>query len=380
MVISIDIRLVGKGRTGDEAVFRSLTRALVSIEHDATLLLLTDEQDTDRLQWIAQELGISDQKNVEIISLPSRNRYTWNLFTIPSFLRSRHVDFFHTQYILPFFVPRRTKLFAHIHDVSFAAFPELIGWKDRFFLSLLIPRTLRIADRILAVSEFTKTEIMERYGVAGDRIVVLPNAVSDAFSVRASEADIDRVRRQYALPDRFILSVGTMQPRKNIPFLIRAFAEANKYDPTLHLVLVGKRYGYRYDTDIDAAIAQCEMADTVYFPGYVADVDLPALYAAGRAFAFPSRYEGFGIPILEAFSQGTPVIASDIPPSREVGDDAVLFFDESIAVSGEMLYNVTIDENLRSRLSERGKRRAPLFSWEKSAHLLKQLFRERANH
>jgi hypothetical protein len=123
MVIGIDIRLIGKKRTGDEAVFRALTKALICIEEEATILLLTDETDPDVMVRLGVELGIGEKKNVEIISLPSSNRYVWNFFTVPRFLRERRVDIFHTQYILPFFVPKRTKLFAHIHDISQTVFP-----------------------------------------------------------------------------------------------------------------------------------------------------------------------------------------------------------------------------------------------------------------
>ncbi len=379
MIIAIDIRLVGKKRTGDEAVCRSISRELIKIEREATLLLVTDEVNPENIQALQKELGTGGRENVEIISLPASNRYAWNMIAVPRFLRQRKVDIFHTQYILPFCVPKRTKLFAHIHDISFKVFPELISWKDRLFLSLLIPRTMRIADRIIAVSAFTKDEIMKYYRIAPERIVVVPNAVSDAFASKVRVEDIARVRKQYSLPEKSVLAVGTIQPRKGIAHLVRVFAEVRKRIPDLRLVLVGKRYGYRYDMAIDTALAECEAEEYTLFPGYIAPEDLPAVYASARVFAFPSRYEGFGIPILEAFSQGTPVIASDIPPSREVGGDAVLFFDaSSIATASEILYNVIIDENLRSRLSERGKMRAGSFSWEQSARILQKLFRERS--
>ncbi len=377
MVIAIDIRLLGKKRTGDEMVFRYLTRELVRIERDATLLLLTDETDVEKIDGLKKELGTEGRENVEIISLRSANRYMWNFLTVPKFLRSRLVDGFHTQYILPFFVPKRTKVFAHIHDISFKVFPELIGWKDRFFLALLIPRTLRIAEKIITCSEFTKAEIMRRYRVETERIVVVPNAVGDEFLSQSTTEEIARVRAKYSLPGKFVLAVGTMQPRKNIAFLVRVFAEVRSRIPDLRLVLVGKRFGYRYDMEIEHALEETDTVGDVMFPGYVNTEDLPALYAAARVFAFPSRYEGFGIPLLEAFSQGTPVIASDIPPSREVGGDAVLFFDGgTVASAAEVLYNVIIDENLRLRLSERGKERLTVFSWGKSARILRKIFHE----
>ena len=378
MVIAIDIRLLGKKRTGDEMVFRYLTRELVKLESEARLLLLTDETDPERIGMLEQELGTTGRGNVEIISLGKANRYSWNLFVVARFLRLRKVDIFHTQYILPFFVPKRTKLFAHIHDISFRVFPDLIGWKDRFFLSLLIPRTMRIADRILVPSVFTKEEIINQYRVAKDRIVVIPNAVGDEFLSQATEADIVRVRAKYSLPEKFLLAVGTMQPRKNIAFLVRVFAEVSKRIPDLKLVLVGKRYGYRYDLEIEHAIEETDTGKSVIFPGYVDAADMPAVYAGAEAFIFPSLYEGFGIPILEALSQGTPVAASDIPPSREIsGTGAGFFAPSDIASAVQMSYNVTIDEKLRSELSTHGKERINLFSWEKSARLLRDIFHER---
>ncbi len=382
MIIAIDIRLLGKKRTGDEMVSRYLTRELVKLESKARLLLLTDEMDPERIGTLEKELGTIGRENVEIISLGKSNRYSWNLFVVARFLRSRKVDIFHTQYILPFFVPKRTRLFAHVHDISFRVFPDLIGWKDRFFLSLLIPRTMRIADRILVPSAFTKEEIVNRYRVAKDRVVVIPNAVGDEFLSRANEEDIVRVREKYSLPAKFLLAVGTMQPRKNIAFLVRVFAEVSRRIPDLKLVLVGKRYGYRYDLEIEHAIEETDTGESVIFPGYVDAADMPAVYAGAAAFIFPSLYEGFGIPILEALSQGTPVVASDIPPSREISGSGVCFFDPSdIASAVQMSYNVTIDEKLRSELSVHGKERVNLFSWEKSARLLRDIFHERnLNH
>lgn len=382
MVIAIDIRLLGKKRTGDEMVSRYLTRELVKLESEARLLLLTDETDPEKIVMLEQELGTTGRGNVEIISLGKANRYSWNLFVVARFLRLRKVDIFHTQYILPFFVPKRTKLFAHIHDISFRVFPDLIGWKDRFFLSLLIPRTMRIADRILVPSVFTKEEIINQYRVAKDRIVVIPNAVGDEFLSQATESDIVRVREKYSLPEKFLLAVGTMQPRKNIAFLVRVFAEVSRQIPDLKLVLVGKRYGYRYDLEIEHAIEETGMGESVIFPGYVDAADMPAMYAGAEAFVFPSLYEGFGIPILEALSQGTPVAASDIPPSREISGSGVCFFAPSdIASAVQMSYNVTIDEKLRSELSTHRKEHASIFSWEKSARLLRDIFYERnLNH
>lgn len=379
MTIAIDIRLLGKQRTGDEMVFFHLTRELVALDRDNQYTLLTDETDAARIADISARLGLSGKENVRIVSLQTKNRYTWNMWTLPKYLRNHHIDVFHTQYIIPFFVPKRTKIFTHIHDVSFRAFPQLIGWKDRLFLSLLIPRSIRRSYRILATSEFTKSEIIHYYSVSPDKVSVLCNAVGDDFRRQATSEEVARVRKKYRLPERYLLSVGTLQPRKNIPFLIRAFAQSKLGSEEYSLVLVGNRKAHHFDTEIDRAIEETGIGDRVISPGFIESVDLPALYAAARLFVFPSLYEGFGIPILEALSQGIPVVCSDIPPFREVAPSSALFFDpRSIAGAAEILYNASIDDKWRERALADAPRTLSSFSWKESAKTLLSLFVESA--
>jgi glycosyltransferase involved in cell wall biosynthesis len=296
---------------------------------------------------------------------------------MPRFLMGNRIDVFHTQYILPVYVPRRTRVFTHIHDVSFERFPEYVRRSDRFFLSLCIPRTMRRSDRIIVPSEFTRREVMETFRVPEERIAVVRNAVEERFRAPVSSERILRVREAYGLPERFVLSVGTMQPRKDIPTLIRAFASVADRLPDMMLVLAGRRGGYHYDTGIDGSIAESGLSGRILFPGYVDDEDLPALFASARLLVFPSRYEGFGLPILEAFSAGVPVVASDIPPFREVGDDAIAYFDPgTIATLSEEMYTLLTDERRRRHVTEKGRERSLSFSWERSAALLSDLYRD----
>ncbi len=370
---AIDIRILGKKRTGDEAVFFNLTKELLALDQEHTYLLLTDERDPQKIALLQGRLGCVGQKNVRFVPLFGKNRFVWNLVTLPWFLLKHRVDTYHTQYILPFFVPKRTAVLLHIHDVSFRAFPSLIGWKDRLFLSLFIPRSLSRADRILVPSQFTKDEIKRYYGTALEKIVVIQNAFSKDFLVQ--EGDLPAVRKKYGLPEHFILYVGTLQPRKNIAFLVRAFAEVKKRLPRFHLVLVGDRKGHHFDNEIENAIRELDLSASVFFPGYVDQRDLPTFIRASSAFVFPSLYEGFGIPLLEAMSQGVPVAASDIPCFREVAGDAALYFNPlSIASCEEKLYTLLTDMSLRDNGIFLGRSRLSLFSWEKSAASLNSLY------
>jgi glycosyltransferase involved in cell wall biosynthesis len=374
--IAIDIRLLGKKRTGDEAVFFHLTKEVLKIDKENRYHLLTDETKATKIASLYARLECVGQENVRIISLSTFNRFSWNLWALPAYLFRNKTDVFHTQYILPLFSPKRTKIIIHIHDVSFRANPELIGLFDRFFLALLIPRSLRRAALILTPSQFTKDEIVKYYALSPNKIVVVSNAIGENF-LRENAGNTEKkreIREKYRLPEHFIITVGTLQPRKNIPFLINAFASLRKRLPEMRLVLVGNRSAHHTDTRIESAITSQNLGAAVIFPGFIRESDLPTVISLARAFVLPSLYEGFGIPLLEAMSQNVPIAASDIPSLREIGGEAALYFDpESIANCEERLYTLCTNQEQKMILIEHGKERVRLFSWQKSAeHLLEE--------
>jgi glycosyltransferase involved in cell wall biosynthesis len=373
---AIDVRLLGRKRTGDETVFFNLTKELLAQDRDHEYWLLTDERDRATLDTLRERLGIVGATQVHLVTLPGQNRFVWNLVTLPWFLLTHNVAVFHTQYILPLFVPARTKVVDHIHDVSFAALPQYIGWSDRLFLSVFIPIALRRADRVVVPSQFTKDEIIRYYGTSGDKIVLVPNALSLEFQA-LSQPNFEAMRQAYGLPEQYIISVGTLQPRKNLPLLIRAWSKLRERLPEVRLVLVGNRAVHHFDPDIDRAIAECNGEEGVIFPGYISASDLPAVIRMAKVFAFPSRYEGFGIPLLEAMSQDVPVVASDIPCLSEVAGPAALYFDPtSVASCEEKLYTLLTDNNVRENAISLGRGRVSLFSWRASATKLLSLYDE----
>lgn len=365
--VAIDIRVIGNKRTGDETVFFELTKKLVAEERQHHYVLLTNKTD-EELGEVLQRLGVTPEMTwVSVENFGPQNRFRWNAITLPLFLRRRKdIDVLHTQYILPFWLPKKLAVVAHIHDISFARYPELIGSKDRLFLRLLIPRTLRHAQ-IITPSEFTKQEIVEVYGVPAERITVIRNALADDFRQQAvdDESAIATVRERYKLPKTYWLYVGTLQPRKNIPFLLEALAVVHKQNSDVKLVLVGRREGHHFDTRIDETIARLGLQTSVIFPGYVAAEDLPLIYAGAELFVFPSLYEGFGLPLLEALSQGVRVAASDTAVHREVGGEQVTYFLlTDVAKTAEILYSA-------SAVLRRGKEETMAyikqFSWSLSA-------------
>lgn len=366
--IGIDIRLIGKKRTGDEVVFFNLVKNLAKIDDRNEYRLFTDITDKETLEDIARRLEINRNERFKIVSLETPGRFTWNFWTLPKYLRKNPVDIYHTQYITPWFVPSKIKIVTIIHDISFNFFPQFIKKSDLFFLKTLIPISLKRANSIIAVSEFTKKEIVSYYRTNPKKIFVAHNSIGDEFLRSYSEDEKENVRKRYGFPEKYILYVGTLQPRKNIPHLIEAFSRIKDKLPGYKLVIGGNKNAHNFDERINLKIKELSLNEDVIFPGYIADEDKAAVFAAARTFAFPSLYEGFGIPILEALSQGVNVIASDIEPLKEVGGDAVFYADNvNIDRFAKALYDVCANDSEREKKILVGLERAKLFSWQNTA-------------
>lgn len=378
MRIGIDIRNIGKQRTGDEVVFFNLVKNLAKIDGRNKYFLFTDTDDNAVLRYITTNLGIENRNNFEIVSLRSSNKFIWNLCVLPDYLKKNPVDVFHTQYITPFFVPRNIKIITHIHDISFFAHPEFIKKSDLFFLKALIPVSLKRANKIIAVSKFTKDEIVKYYKIDPEKIEVVYNAVSGDF-LRSdySGNELFEIRKKYNLPEEYALYIGTLQPRKNIPVLVESFSRIKEKFPEIKLVLAGNKKAHNFDTRIDETIERLKISDEIVFPGFVDEKDKGAIFQLAKVFVFSSLYEGFGIPILEAMSQKLPVLASDIPVHREIASDGALYFNPgSIDEMQEKLYNILADENLRENLVNLGLKRLDFFSWKKSAEKIFEIYQK----
>lgn len=375
MIIGIDIRNIGKKRTGDEVVFFNLTKNLATIDHENEYRLFTDMTDAETLENITKDLELEDKKNFEIISLPTTNRFAWNFWTLPQYLRKNPTDVYLTQYITPWFVPGKIRIFTIIHDVSFKVYPQYIKKSDLFFLNFFIPISLRRADKIIGVSKFTQEEIKKYYKIPDQKLDYVHNAVSEDFLKQdISQEKIASVRKKYDLPEKYILYIGTLQPRKNLPILAEAVHEPPLRENEVKLVIAGGK-GNNYDERIDETIKKYNLEKNVYMPGFIEEKDKAAIMAGAEIFCFPSLYEGFGIPILEAMSVDTPVIASKIPPHEEISGQAAFFFNPH--VPGELsqrISEIIRNETLKSTLSARGKKQVENFSWEKSARKMLEIF------
>jgi glycosyltransferase involved in cell wall biosynthesis len=385
MRIGIDIRMIGKKRTGDEAVFFNLVKNLATIDKKNEYFLFSDRDPEIASSAIRRKGGnyelaeeiekLNLKNNFEIIFVKKTNRFCWNFWYLPNYLCKNPVDIFHTQYIAPFWLPKNVKLVLTIHDTSFNFFPKFIKKSDLFFLKTLIPRSVRRADKIITVSESEKKNIVDFYKITPEKVACAYNGVDfERFNRAYSAEEKENIRKKYSLPEKFLLYIGTLQPRKNISVLIEALntylnTYLNKYpENDIKLVLAGNRSGRNFDRQIDQTIEKYNLRDKIIYPDWIDEDDKPALLQMAACFVFPSLYEGFGIPVIEAMAAGVPVVCSDIPVLQEIAADAALFCEaKNSREFAENILKITTDENLRNNLIEKGKNISQNFTWQKTA-------------
>jgi glycosyltransferase involved in cell wall biosynthesis len=343
-LVAIDADVLGRRRTGDETYMANLLRELAPLADREFLAAVTRRPDLV-------------PERIEAVELPARSQIARMVFGLPRVLRRLRPALGHFNYVIP--PAYRGPAVVTVHDLSFERDPSLMGPRDRFFFRTLVPRSARRADRVLAVSEQTKHDLVERYGVAEDRIVVTPNAVDPVF------------RPNGASPERapYALFVGGIQPRKDPLAAVEALA---LLDGELNLVVVGaeKRGG----DELRSALRRLGLEQRVELAGHVERDELATLYRGAACLVFPSRYEGFGLPVLEAMASGTPVVAASAGAVPEVaGDAAILVQPGDPAAIAAGIERALAD---RERLVAAGIERARSFSWGETARRTLTVYRE----
>jgi glycosyltransferase involved in cell wall biosynthesis len=350
--VALDAHSVGQRQTGNETYALNLADALAR-RPDVDLLVLQHKG----VAW-------SSHHQAKMVPLLARSP----LFRIPIELPIRawreHADLLHVQYVAPPISP--VPVVTMIHDISFEDVPGLFRRGTELRLRTLVPFAARRSRVVLTVSEFSRTRLIERYGLEPARVFVTANGVGPSWRV------LDGGERQkrlatLALPESFVLAVGNLHPRKNIVRLIKAVKSLRGGGiGDLHLVLAGQR-GWRAE-DIDRAVAQADAMRWVHELGYVSNRILEALYGQARAVAYPSIYEGFGLPALEALASGAVLVTSATTSIPEVvGDAAVLVDPTDEHAIAQGLARAVTDEELRVRLIQKGPAQAARFTWERCA-------------
>jgi glycosyltransferase involved in cell wall biosynthesis len=383
MRFSVDAHAIGQHLTGNETYIRNLLNCFDLLDRDA-----------DFVTYIAREEAVADVPARFEKKRVSVNPFVRLGYDLPRRVAEDRPDLLHVQYTAP--LRCAAPVVVSVHDVSFLEHPEYFTWFRAMQLRVTVRRTIRAASCVLTPSEFSKIRILDAYQLPDEKVVVLPNGVSSVFRPVAREAAQKSMRlagraaggaaggpasgtsggpaggtaggSAPVVPAPFILTVGDLQPRKNHLGLIRAFEDLIRAHPQLphHLLMVGKETWYA--PTVLAAAKKSQFADRIHFTGFVEDEELRRLYGACDLFVYPSFYEGFGLPILEAMACGRAVACSNTSAMPEVADSAALLFDpgsqrDLVFAMRDLLLN----PELRQRMERLGVQRAAMFSWSNSA-------------
>ena len=371
MRIAIDAHSVGTGLGGNESYATNLIEALAEIDpNNSYTLYVTRREAVERFSNRWRNFSVrATLPHTPLIRIP---------LTLSAELRRNPVDVLHVQFTSPPFSP--CPVVVSIHDLSFEHLPQTFKWRSRKQLRITVRRSAREAAHVIALSEHARQDIVETYGLAPEKVTAIPLAAADHFRPLSDDEELQRVRQTYGIVGEYILSVGAIQPRKNLSRLVDAYSRLRRATPEGNLpklVLAGK-CAWLYEETL-RTIRELQVSDSVILTGYVPDSDLPGLYSGALCFVYPSYFEGFGLPPLEAMKCGAPVIVGNQTSLPEVVGDAGLLVDpfDADAIAGA-IDQVIRDSNLRAELGRKGLARAQLFDWRETARQTLRVYQQAA--
>jgi len=362
MRIGINEVLIYRRSTGTRQREINMLPALIRQirrRRDESVVYVARDLEADALATLIGGAEATPVVRTPLPAIPTYQRLIKGLGYWPRQVLRDRLDIFHTAY---YPVPKLPiPVVLTVNDVRFVHLPETYGLARRLFLALAVPLSLRRAARIIAISRDTRNDLVQRFGVHESKIDVVHIAADARFRPVTDEDRLRGVRQRHHLPQRFILCVGHLEPRKNLLRLVQAFARLRSTgNIPHHLVILGKpAFGFAPVLD---EVAKAGIREQVVFTGYVEDDDMPAVYTLAELLAFPSLHEGFGVPVLEAMACGTPVLTSTVSALPELAGDAAVLVNplcvEDIARGIARLLN---DASLRRSLKERGFKRVDQF-------------------
>ena len=365
MRFAVDAHAIGRHLTGNEVYVRSLLSALAGLNHDSEFVAYVSADSA--AQYLPANIRTRRVATNPFIRLG---------VDLAMRVRQDRPDLLHVQYTAPLACP--VPVVVSVHDVSFLEHPEYFTRDRAWQLQFTVRRTVKRAARILTGSEFSRSSILKVYGdLEEDKVVVVPNAAASEFRPVSRDSAAAAVRERLSIGAPFVLSVGDLQPRKNQIGLIKAFARLVNAYPQLkqNLVLAGKETWFA--DQVHKAARDSGVSDRIQFFGFVSDDDLLQLYNACDLFVFPSFYEGFGLPALEAMACGRAVACSHTSALPEVVDGAAILFDPyAVDEIVRALADLLLDRELRARTERLGLQRAAHFSWQKTAERTLEVFHD----
>ena len=371
MHIAIDAHSVGTGLGGNESYAANLIEALAAIDSvNQYTVYVTRDQAVARFRNRWPNLRVrSTLPHTPLIRIP---------LTLSTELRRHPVDVLHVQFTSPPFAP--CPVVVSIHDLSFEHLPQTFNRRSRAQLRFTVRRSAKSAARVLALSEHARQDIISTYKLAPDHVTAIPIAAPTHFCPVEDEKELQRVRQTYGINRAYILSVGSIQPRKNLARLLSAYErlrQTRSPGSLPQLVLVGKR-AWLFRETLKAIEG---LGKDVIATGYVPEADLPALYSGALCFVYPSFFEGFGLPPLEAMKCGTPVITGDRTSLPEVvGDAGVMVNPFDINAIASAIASIVDGPKLHARLKIKSLERARIFDWQQTARRTLEVYKQAADN
>jgi len=370
MRFAIDATSIPRQMAGAGVYTYNLIRALAAVDRENEYVVFTKSDAFD-------DLNREDPPFRTIhVSLGSRPaRLLWEQFALPIHLRRRKIDVLHSPHHTAPLVVAGSRRVVTFHDLTFFILPDRYPRKRRIYFQSVSRATARVAAALICPSQAVRDDIVRILHVRPEKVHPIAEAAAPEFQPIKDKAALAQLRSRYGLPDRFILSVGSLEPGKNRTTLLKAYAELRKRGLEQKLVVAGQR-AWKFDGDLEL-VEDLGLQEDVLFTGYVMPEEMPALYNAADLFVFPSLYEGFGLPVIEAMACGVPVVASNVSAIPEFASEAALLIDPRDAEQlCDSMERILRDKRLAATLKRRGIERAKEFSWERAARETVAVYQE----
>ncbi len=368
MKIGIDAHAAEKDGTGNCTYIRNLLLELKEIDKENEYIFYVTDINHPFYK------NFSQNEKLKIKQLPIKTPF----LRIPIFLAKEtfkdSLDILHVQYISPPFF--KGKLVVTIHDLCFLHFPESFSKFEVFRSKILIPFTAKKADKVITGSNFSKNDIISNYKINSQKIEVIPYGVSSNFKPIKNEEKIKNVLKKYNISGEYILTVGRLNPRKNLLSLVKAYNILKKNKKIPHKLVIAGKEDYNSKETIKF-VKKMDCYKNIIFTGFVRDEDLPYLYNGADIFVYPSLFEGVGLPVLEAMSCGIPVITSNTTALKEIiGNAGIAINPFNIDEIAQAIFQIISDRNLKSDYIKKAFIRAKEFSWKLTAQKTLKIYKE----